>query len=121
MQFQSKSTQQLRLCPCHVLFVVQVLLQGPFAVQLQKQLEGLPPDAVQQLVGLLHDLAERIGQHGQQVRPGATCSRRTQLWLACACPAALAARQPTQLALPNLCAGCVNAVVLYACHAVINC
>jgi hypothetical protein len=28
---------------------------------------------VQQLVGLLHDLAERIGQHGQQVRPRATC------------------------------------------------
>jgi hypothetical protein len=27
---------------------------------------------VQQLVGLLHDLAERIGQHGQQVSRGAT-------------------------------------------------
>lgn len=47
--------------------VLKALLQGPFVGQLQQCLEGLPSDAVQQLVGLMQDLAERIGQHGQQV------------------------------------------------------
>lgn len=50
--------------------MLQALLQGPFVVQLQQCLEGLPSDAVQQLVGLMQDLAERIGQHGQQVGAG---------------------------------------------------
>jgi hypothetical protein len=53
----------LLLCVC----LLQALLQGPFVGQLQQCLEGLPSDAVQQLVGLMQDLAERIGQHGQQV------------------------------------------------------
>ena len=45
----------------------QALLQGPFVAQLQQRQEGLPHEVVQQLVGLMQDLAERIGQHGQQV------------------------------------------------------
>ena len=36
--------------------------------QLQQRLEGLPADVVGQLVVLVQGLAERIGQHGQQVR-----------------------------------------------------
>jgi hypothetical protein len=52
-------------CCCTLL---QALLQGPFVLQLQESLEGLPADVVQQLVSMVQQLAERIGEHGQQVR-----------------------------------------------------
>jgi hypothetical protein len=55
----------------HIVFacvVMQTVLQGPFVDQLQQRLEGLPAGVVEQLVVLVQGLAERIGQHGQQVR-----------------------------------------------------
>jgi len=50
--------------------VLQALLQGPFHDQLQQRLSGLPGEVVQQLVHMISQLADSIGQHGQQVRRG---------------------------------------------------
>lgn len=66
VQCSTRSCSVARLL-CPVVVLVQALLQGPLAEQLQERFEGLPADMVQQLVGLMHNLAERIGQHGQQV------------------------------------------------------
>lgn len=58
--------------------MLQALLQGPFVDQLQQRLSGLPGEVVQQLVHMISQLADSIGQHGQQVRGG---EEGRELWL----------------------------------------
>jgi hypothetical protein len=60
-----------RACCCS-----QALVQGPLVEQVQGLLAGLPEDVLQQLVDMLSQLADSIGQHGQQVR----------VWLCVYCP-----------------------------------
>lgn len=46
----------------------QGLVAGPFCGQLASLLASLPGEVVEQLQGMMGQLAERIGSHGQQVR-----------------------------------------------------
>lgn len=76
----------------------QALLQGPLLAQLQQHLEGLPPDVVQSLQAMVGQLADNIGQHGQQVRAVEALLMRwpAMVWV---CRAAIVLRQAVILLL----------------------